>query len=461
MTTTEKNPASEGTETKGGVSLDTNNKKSSNSFDKEDEQVPEEQTTDSAGFQLDWCFQKDRNGDPNYNRFIPLRLAEHLDTVEGKYFTISPKSNIYRYTPNQGIWEEEGEAYIKKKGRTLLEEQQNTNRINETVSAIRDRNSMTLNKFLARQDKNKNTDVTATGVLNLYTKEETPFDWKKYALASIPVTYNPSKDCPQIKKFFSEITNNSKEVDGLFEAIGYCLYKDNPYQKAFLFQGDGSNGKSTLFTLIRAFLGKNSVTHITLQKLLRNRFASSLLFGKLANIAGDLPATRLIDVGDFKQMTGEDPIFSEEKHKGGKTYRSSTKHFYAANQLPPTDDDSDAFYRRLVITTLPHKFNIEIGNVDHFLINKLTTEDELSGLLNEVLKGFERLQENKKFTNEQTVDETAKRYQFLSDPYTVFIDSCVIPDCLILVICLIYRTSIYLKVLHGVSHVRYTCVVCV
>ena len=78
----------------------------------------------------------------------------------------------------------------------------------------------------------------------------------------------------------------------IHEIAGLCLYSGNPMRKAFMFLGAGRNGKSTVLNLIRALLGKGNCSAVSIQTLSENRFAPADLFGKLANIAGDMDRRR-------------------------------------------------------------------------------------------------------------------------------------------------------------------------
>jgi putative DNA primase/helicase len=79
--------------------------------------------------------------------------------------------------------------------------------------------------------------------------------------------------------------------------------------------GPGSNGKSVLLKLIVSLLGRDNVSSVTLQALSDDRFAKAQLFGKLANVAGDLDSKPVEKSGAFKMLTGEDVITAEAKYR--------------------------------------------------------------------------------------------------------------------------------------------------
>ena len=59
--------------------------------------------------------------------------------------------------------------------------------------------------------------------------------------------------------------------------------------------------------------------------------------------------------------------------------------YFSANQMPKVSEDTKAFYRRFDFIELENDFS---QSDDPNLLNKITTEDQLSGLLNLILKIF-------------------------------------------------------------------------
>jgi putative DNA primase/helicase len=57
------------------------------------------------------------------------------------------------------------------------------------------------------------------------------------------------------------------------------------------------------------------------------------------------------------------------------------KLIFSTNKIPETEDESDAYFRREIILSFPNRFEDGKG-ADPNLLNKLTTEEELSGIFN-------------------------------------------------------------------------------
>ena len=152
------------------------------------------------------------------------------------------------------------------------------------------------------------------GVFDLLEAKLIEHDPKFYFLTELPVAYDPKANCPQIDKFLSEVLDHD-DIPVIFEIVGYCLYRSYPIQKAVMFIGEGSNGKSTLAKLIKTFLGSENCTAHQLQDFDRFRFAAADLYQKLANISSDIPAMAMKQTGIFKMLTGGDPLMLKKNSK--------------------------------------------------------------------------------------------------------------------------------------------------
>lgn len=246
-------------------------------------------------------------------------------------------------------------------------------------------------------------------------------------LQKIGRIYDPSKytECPIIDNFLHEVLNTKEDVQAIYEFLGYCLYRDYPFHKAFMFVGEGSNGKSTLLNLMETFLGNANVTHLSLQDLCSSRFALAELRGKLANFYADLKESSITDSGNFKQLTGNDEFSAELKFVQRRIkLKNYAKFAFSCNKIPENrNDDTMAFWRRWIIFQFNKTF---IGNkCDPNLLKKLTTLDELNGLLYKAVEGLNRLLKNSKFSNEKDYDITRQQW-IKNDSVRSFVEDCLV-----------------------------------
>ena len=138
-----------------------------------------------------------------------------------------------------------------------------------------------------------------------------------------------------------------------------------------LLHGEGFNGKSILFNLIERFLGKENVSGLTLRRLINeDRFDVAGLYNKMANVDADISVDLVSsNTGTIKKLTGNDLHWAEKKYVNAWPFRNHAKLFFSCNRLPENYDDTDAFYRRIIIIAFTHQF---LGEKDDpHIIDKL------------------------------------------------------------------------------------------
>lgn len=137
---------------------------------------------------------------------------------------------------------------------------------------------------------------------------------------------------------------------------------------------------------IRAFLGPQNVTALSLHRLATDRFGTARLRGKLANIHADLPSGMVKDISIFKQLTGFDPMTAEEKYKKSVEFTPYVRRIFSSNRLPKSWDDSEGYHQRWVIVPFENTFRGEQDEIARSeLLSQLSTPEELSGALNKAL----------------------------------------------------------------------------
>ena len=360
------------------------------------------------------CFFDEERG------FIPAKLAEW---IMSRYTFATMMDNLETYVYKDGVYQPVGDALIKKLSKDALQDEYRKNRATETQDYIK------ASTLTSRREEPASLLPLANGILDL---SQEPYELKSYSpdfmfFNKIPVKYDPEADCPAINKFMQEITNNEDDIALLKEMMGFCLYREYFIAKALMLVGGGSNGKSTFLNLVKAFLGSENVSGRSLQDLELHRFAKADLYAKLANIYADLPDKALKSTGTFKMLTGRDLITAEKKFGQPFHYVNSAKLLFSANKVPEANDDTTAFFRRWEIMVFSKIF-LHGKNADPYILDKLTTEKELSGLLNRVLESLRHLIKTGEFSSSKTVEETKEDYIRKSSPIAAFVQDCLEVD---------------------------------
>jgi len=201
-------------------------------------------------------------------------------------------------------------------------------------------------------------------------------------------------------------------------------------KKALLLVGDGNNGKTVLLNFLTEILDKDNVASIGLYDLINNDFAGADLFGKLANLAGEMTNKVVNDLELFKKLTGNDLISADQKYKQRIKFKNRAKMIFALNTLPIIKNYEKAFFNRLLILRTPNTFSKEKGNYDPQILEKITTPEAKSYALNKAIEGLIRLVDNNlEFTKSSSIKKGVKEYKARANKVIAFIDeTCNLKD---------------------------------
>jgi len=244
------------------------------------------------------------------------------------------------------------------------------------------------------------------------------------SVVQLPVRWVPGARCPRIERFFSEILPSDAAALA-FEIAGYCLLTDQPLRRAVMALGGGRNGKSTYLGVLRALLGPVNVASIPLQSFAESRFAAAELYGKLANLCGDLDARALRRSDTFKILTGgTDAVTGERKYGQPFSFVPFATLVFSANEPPASSDQSDAYFDRWIV--LPFERRLEEEEIDPHLLAKLTTGEELQGLLVWAVDSLRGLMERGRFDLPDSVRDAGRLYRERIDTVTAFVEECCV-----------------------------------
>lgn len=288
-------------------------------------------------------------------------------------------------------------------------------RIKTHVSA----NQLKVNPYILNL-KNTRLDIR-TGECLEFTPEAIEFD-------RIPVTYDPSAYCADLDKMLNRVFCGDREVINLFEEmLGAVLLKHNRYQKAFLFYGSGSNGKSTILDMLKAFLGSGNYSAIALEKV-TDRFNTAELENKLANIGDDVDNVTIKDTGTLKKLFSGNSIMVERKGERPYKIEPYATHIYSCNAIPRSFDKSDGFYRRWLLIPFNARFSSADDDYDPMIADKVVKPVALSYLLNIGIRGAQRLIRQGHFTEPQSVKDALEAYKADNSTVLSWIDDKELSD---------------------------------
>jgi putative DNA primase/helicase len=373
------------------------------------------------------------------NQDVSEIIVEKLNKAN-KFYSIRNDDNQEIWMYDNGIYKPHGKSYIMEFCRIIMQKAYSSKTYNQVIEKIIVDNYIDEKDFF---DSNKiEYFPVKNGLLNIFTKEVVPFESNLIFFSKLDMIYEKKADCPKIKQFISELVA-PEDIPVIQELFGYLLLRDYRIERCFMLLGNGRNGKSKLAELMKKFIGEQNVTSLQPSTFENpDSFNTSSLHGKLANISIDINSYQLKNTSVLKSLTGRDTITAPRKFKNPIFFVNYAKLIFGANDLPITRDTKDAFWERWILLEFPYTFVSEESYAtkknkkkykikDVNIIEKISTKEEMEGLLVYALEGLHRLLEKKDFSYKYTPQEVMSLWIRKSDSLNAFIlDKCKLKyDC--------------------------------
>jgi len=325
---------------------------------------------------------------------------------------VGPGGMIYRHT--DGLWVPDGEAEIYRRTESLLRQRWRPAHAENVRKVVEHREP-----FITDDGQDLRYLNLPNGLLDWKSGKLYPHNPSVVSTMRIPVEWDDDADCPDIDEFFRQVFPGDA-IELAYEILGYMLYNDNPLHKAILLYGSGRNGKGTFIRLARMLVGHSNISAVTPQALDSSQFSSAQLYGKLANLVGDVDPRIFKSTEQFKQLTGGDYMMAQHKHKNPFTFRCRALMVAAFNALPRTADTTEGFFSRWVV--VPFSAFFPAGKADTLLIDRLTSPRNLQGLLRGAVGGLQQVMRRGSFAIPPSVASATERFKMEADPMRGFIE---------------------------------------
>ena len=264
------------------------------------------------------------------------------------------------------------------------------------------------------------------GILDLESGELEPHSPDFLSPVQINAAWDPEAECPAIDRFVQRVFPFDAH-DVFYQLAGLFLTPNSRCQKAVLFLGSGArgSGKSVAITLLRTFLGPWNVSNVPLHDLTEGSFSLAELRGKLLNISADVPERDFDDTTVFKQIVdGQLAVLRvPRKYRDPIEFQPFARLLASAARVPRSVDNSLGYLRRWL--AVPFDTTLDETNLDPALLEKLTTPDELSGLLNRAVRAYRQVLEKGALTESEKMVRAKHEFDQASDSTRLFLDECV------------------------------------
>jgi putative DNA primase/helicase len=273
-------------------------------------------------------------------------------------------------------------------------------------------------KLEKRQDivlinlENGTYEISATG------SRLRPFDKNDFLTFQLPFKYDPEAKAETFIKYLDKVLPDKNCQSILAEYLGHLFIsvKRLNLEKVLILYGDGANGKSVFYNIVRALLGKEYVSSFSLESL-SSEYYRAMLGGKLVNYASEMSLHLNAEI--FKKLSSVEPL--EARHPYGQPFvmEDYARLIFNTNSLPREVEPTNAFFRRFLI--VPFNVTIPESEMDRQLATKIIAT-ELSGIFNWVLDGLNRLLEQNCFTRSELAEQQTIQFREESDNVNMFID---------------------------------------
>lgn len=262
------------------------------------------------------------------------------------------------------------------------------------------------------------------GVLDIVEDRMLSFSPDLVVTNQIPWEYDPEAESDLADRVLDNIACQDPDIRALLEeCIGYCFFRRNELRKAFILTGNKRGGKSTYLDCIKAILGDDNVSALDLSEI-GDRFNTSMMYGKLANIGDDIgdEFLRGSQVAIFKKVVAGNRIKAEYKGVTPFEYDPYVKLLFSANEIPRMRDRGGAVLDRLIIIPFNATFDKTQKDYDPFLKYKLMEKEPVQYMIRLGVEGLRRiLGDDRGFTKSKAVQLQLAEYNEENNPILGFV----------------------------------------
>lgn len=258
-----------------------------------------------------------------------------------------------------------------------------------------------------------------------------PHSYRSYLLNCLNVDYDPSAECPlfmdTLRGIFAGFPDTDDMIRHMGELMGYTIQPYKNIASWWLFRGPGGDGKSTILKILGGILQDAQVASTV--KLLASgsssgdNHATTSLVGALNVVIEELPSNYLLKDEGVKMFSENTKMECNYKGKDRFPFMYAGNLIMCSNGFPATRDLSKGMTRRANVipfnATFDDKGTADIDRANDILTNK----QEMSGVLNFMLEGLQRLRNRGKFhppkscniAKEEWMGEANNIVRFLKD----------------------------------------------
>lgn len=233
--------------------------------------------------------------------------------------------------------------------------------------------------------------------------------------------------CPKrylafLEQLHRDDSDRFEKISFAQEFFGACLIgKATDFQRATIAIGQtAENGKSTEAKIMVGVMPKGTTSAIPPQDF-HQEYRRAMLPGILLNAPGEIPEREIVESEPFKAIIAGDVIIGRPIREAPVAIRPIAGHFFPANGLPGTTDQTEGFWRRFVVRTYNRSFKGDPDRDRHIATKILSTER--AAIVSWLIDGAVRLLRQGEYTIPPSHFEAIGRWRKNANQVALFVDS--------------------------------------
>ena len=216
-----------------------------------------------------------------------------------------------------------------------------------------------------------------------------------------------------VNQYFESVSCHNRELELLlYEVIGYSLTKTAKLNKAFIFKGNGRNGKSKIFRILEALLGEEQCSHEHLENLSGCKAGSKTTVNRLngctVNIAEDQKQPKYINTSIITRIISGESIAIEQKGKENINLVPYATMLFSVNEVIDFKETGLYITDRFIV--IPFNATFIGNNRDINIGENLCKPVALQIIATRATRAFIAVLKKGKFTIPAIVEEETKKY---------------------------------------------------
>ena len=357
--------------------------------------------------------------DPSVLRFSPTKAARAILSI----YSIITDDEGEMWVYDNGIYVNHVNDLIDKTLSRVAGDLYTLNMSRETIRKVQ----IETRRTDIRWNPNPNLFGVANGVIDLETGEFLEYSPDMYITIRSPVIYDPKADCKEIKKFFRDIFATDDDILTIIDCfVAMSRAVASGYFLTLI--GIGGNGKKVLETLMMAYVGNDNYTTVRVSKLDNDRFARMALRNKRLLINSEVSGEKA-ESDWIKLIATGDVTDSDVKYKNRIKFSPFCFQVFDTNIGQKFHDTSRGFTRRILKLDCPYIFTPNPDpndptqkKEDPDIYKKILAPEELSGLLNIVIKRAPHVIKTGHIYHRKSGDQMSEEYYMQSNSVAVFVD---------------------------------------